>query len=57
MSEKAEVREFCEQAVWVDKLEQELADLKDQVKEKRAELKEALKQYVSLGLQEKGGAE
>lgn len=54
MSEEQTVRDYQEQAAWVDRLEGELADLKDQIKEKRAELKEAIQRYVSMGLQEGG---
>ena len=56
MSE-ATVQDFSEHAAWVQKLEDELVDLKAQVKEKREELKKAIEQYVSMGLQEKAGEE
>jgi len=56
MSE-ATVQDFSEHAAWVQKLEDELVDLKTQVKEKRDELKKAIEQYVSMGLQEKGSAQ
>lgn len=43
------------QAAWISKLEDELADLKDQTKEKRSELKEAQKRLASMALQGPGG--
>lgn len=51
------VQDFSEHAAFVQRLEDELVDLKAQVKEKRDELKKAIEQYVSMGLQEKESAQ
>jgi hypothetical protein len=55
MSGQTSVSEFRDYAGFVRGLEDEVDDLKEKLKKKREELKKAIEQYVSLGLQEKGG--